>query len=183
MRASLRCEANRRKPGAENMPGTCAAAYNRKRSGHARRPPGLNLCRLHQARFSRLGAAVATPRHDKRVTRQCNRVPQSALAVRRAPADHHRRASARIEASGRKPGVENMLGHAPPPLTASGLDLRGGHPAENHQALGSQDEVLTPRRRIRRKRQNRGRGKKFKRRRCPSVAGQTEPIAISRAHI
>jgi hypothetical protein len=30
----------------------------------------------------------------------------------------------------REPGVENMLGHAPAPLTASGLDMRAGHPAE-----------------------------------------------------
>jgi hypothetical protein len=29
------------------------------------------------------------------------------------------------------PGVENMLGHAPPPLTASGLDMRGGHPDDD----------------------------------------------------
>ena len=28
-----------------------------------------------------------------------------------------------------KPGVESMLGHAPPPLTANGLDMRDGHPA------------------------------------------------------
>lgn len=28
-----------------------------------------------------------------------------------------------------KPGVENMLGHAPPPLTACSLDIRDGHPA------------------------------------------------------
>jgi len=37
------------------------------------------------------------------------------------------------------PGVENMLVHAPPPLAASDLDMRGGHPAETeipirHQA-------------------------------------------------
>jgi len=30
---------------------------------------------------------------------------------------------------GRKPGAENMLGHAPPPLTERGLDMRGGRPA------------------------------------------------------
>jgi len=29
-----------------------------------------------------------------------------------------------------KPGVENMLGHAPPPLTPRGLDMRDGHPAD-----------------------------------------------------
>ncbi len=28
-----------------------------------------------------------------------------------------------------EPGVENMLGHAPPPLADNGLDMRGGHPA------------------------------------------------------
>lgn len=28
-----------------------------------------------------------------------------------------------------KPGVENMLGDAPPPATAKGLDIRVGHPA------------------------------------------------------
>jgi hypothetical protein len=28
-----------------------------------------------------------------------------------------------------EPGVENMLGHAPPPLAMSGLDMRVGHPA------------------------------------------------------
>jgi hypothetical protein len=33
------------------------------------------------------------------------------------------------EAAGGKPGVENKLGLAPPPLTASGLDMRDGHPA------------------------------------------------------
>ncbi len=31
--------------------------------------------------------------------------------------------------SSRKPGVECMLGHAPTPLTANGLDIRVGHPA------------------------------------------------------
>jgi hypothetical protein len=41
-----------------------------------------------------------------------------------------------------------MLGHAPPPLTASGLDMRGGHPAEGRDPFGSASEVLTPRRRI-----------------------------------
>jgi hypothetical protein len=30
-----------------------------------------------------------------------------------------------------EPGVENMLGHAPPPLAASGLDMRDGHPARS----------------------------------------------------
>jgi hypothetical protein len=30
-----------------------------------------------------------------------------------------------------EPGVENMLGHAPPSLAASGLDMRGGHPARS----------------------------------------------------
>jgi hypothetical protein len=34
------------------------------------------------------------------------------------------------EAAGGRPGVENKLGLAPPPLTASGLDMRDGHPAE-----------------------------------------------------
>ena len=48
------------------------------------------------------------------------------------------------ETAGGKPGVENMLGHAPPPLTASGLDMRDGHPAES---AGTTSEVLTPRRR------------------------------------
>ena len=33
------------------------------------------------------------------------------------------------EAAGSKPGVENMLAHAPTPLTASGLDIHDGHPA------------------------------------------------------
>jgi hypothetical protein len=28
-----------------------------------------------------------------------------------------------------EPGVENMLGHAPPPLAEIGLDMRSGHPA------------------------------------------------------
>jgi hypothetical protein len=28
-----------------------------------------------------------------------------------------------------EPGVENMLGHAPPPLAVIGLDMRSGHPA------------------------------------------------------
>jgi len=37
-----------------------------------------------------------------------------------------------------------MLGHAPPPLTANGLDIRGGHPAIEGVIL--QDGVLTPRR-------------------------------------
>jgi hypothetical protein len=27
-----------------------------------------------------------------------------------------------------------MLGHAPPPLTANGLDIRGGHPAASPEA-------------------------------------------------
>ena len=40
--------------------------------------------------------------------------------------------------SRRKPGVENMLGHAPPPLTANGLDMRDGHPAELEANEGSQ---------------------------------------------
>lgn len=40
--------------------------------------------------------------------------------------------------SRRKPGVENMLGHAPPPLTANGLDMRDGHPAELEATEGSQ---------------------------------------------
>ena len=46
-----------------------------------------------------------------------------------------------------EPGVENMLGHAPPSLAASGLDMRGGHPARSG-AFGKahQVEVLTPRR-------------------------------------
>jgi len=48
------------------------------------------------------------------------------------------------EAAGRKPGVENMLGHAPTPLTANGLDMRVGHPADG---AGTTSEVLTPRRR------------------------------------
>ena len=38
----------------------------------------------------------------------------------------------------RKPGVENMLEHVPPPLTANGLDMRDGHPAEMKSAEGSQ---------------------------------------------
>jgi hypothetical protein len=37
-----------------------------------------------------------------------------------------------------------MLGHAPTPLTASGLDMRVGHPAAK---AGITSEVLTPRRR------------------------------------
>ena len=40
--------------------------------------------------------------------------------------------------SRRKPGVENMLGHAPPPLTANGLDMRDGHPAELEATESSQ---------------------------------------------
>ena len=40
--------------------------------------------------------------------------------------------------SRRQPGVENMLGHAPPPLTANGLDMRDGHPAEQDTVKGSQ---------------------------------------------
>ena len=31
-----------------------------------------------------------------------------------------------------------MLGHAPPPLTANGLDMRDGHPAEMKAAESSQ---------------------------------------------
>jgi hypothetical protein len=31
-----------------------------------------------------------------------------------------------------------MLGHAPPPLTANGLDMRDGHPAERKATEGSQ---------------------------------------------
>jgi hypothetical protein len=38
-----------------------------------------------------------------------------------------------------------MLGHAPPPLTASGLDIRDGHPADVPVPFVS-SEVLTPRR-------------------------------------
>jgi hypothetical protein len=37
-----------------------------------------------------------------------------------------------------EPGVENMLEHAPPPLTANGLDMRDGHPAELEANEGSQ---------------------------------------------
>jgi hypothetical protein len=49
-----------------------------------------------------------------------------------------------------RPGVENMLGHAPPPLAASGLDMRGGHPAQSSKCIWQdhQVEVLTPRRQI-----------------------------------
>jgi hypothetical protein len=36
---------------------TCAAAFSRKRPGHARRPPGQETGPFSQARFSRLGAA------------------------------------------------------------------------------------------------------------------------------
>ena len=43
-----------------------------------------------------------------------------------------------------KPGVENMLGHAPTPLTASGLDIHVGHPAEAGERFRSR--VLKPRR-------------------------------------
>ena len=52
-----------------------------------------------------------------------------------------------------EPGVENMLGHAPPPLAEIGLDMRGGHPAGYRSGSGrlSQDEVLKPRRLLRRK--------------------------------
>jgi hypothetical protein len=50
------------------------------------------------------------------------------------------------EAVGGKPGVENMLGHAPPPLTASGLDMRDGHPAEFGSHGKFTSKVLTPRR-------------------------------------
>ena len=40
-----------------------------------------------------------------------------------------------------------MLGHAPPPLAASGLDMHGGHPARSWlRSAGHQVEVLTPRR-------------------------------------
>lgn len=35
-----------------------------------------------------------------------------------------------LQAEARKPGVESKLGLAPAPLTASGLDIRAGHPAE-----------------------------------------------------
>jgi hypothetical protein len=52
-----------------------------------------------------------------------------------------------------EPGVENMLGHAPPPLAETGLDMRGGHPAGYRSGSGrlSQDKVLKPRRLLRRK--------------------------------
>src|SRR5689334_9053852 len=48
-----------------------------------------------------------------------------------------------------------MLGHAPPPLAEVGLDMRGGHPAGIRSGSGrlSQDEVLKPRRLLRRKRE------------------------------
>ena len=32
--------------------------------------------------------------------------------------------------AGEKPGVENKLGLAPPPLVANDLDMRDGHPAD-----------------------------------------------------
>ena len=35
-----------------------------------------------------------------------------------------------------KPGVENMLGHAPPPLAGFSLDMRGGHPAAHVRLRG-----------------------------------------------
>jgi hypothetical protein len=49
-----------------------------------------------------------------------------------------------------EPGVENMLEHAPPPLTANGLDMRDGHPAamktlEASQARFSRLGALTER--------------------------------------
>jgi len=45
-----------------------------------------------------------------------------------------------------------MLGHAPPPLAVTGLDIRGGHPVGSKKEIRSalQVEVLTPRRRVRR---------------------------------
>ena len=43
-----------------------------------------------------------------------------------------------------EPGVENMLGHAPPPLTANGLDMRDGHPAEMEATEGSQARFSRP---------------------------------------
>ena len=49
-----------------------------------------------------------------------------------------------FKAAGLEPGVENMLGHAPTPLTANGLDIRVGHPVDH---AGTTSEVLTPRRR------------------------------------
>jgi hypothetical protein len=40
-----------------------------------------------------------------------------------------------------------MLGHAPPPLAETGLDMRGGHPARNKRCVRKerQVEVVTPR--------------------------------------
>jgi hypothetical protein len=55
------------------MLGACAAVFNRKRSGHTRRPPGRDGCRLYQARFSRLGAATATHPQDKEWNRERKR--------------------------------------------------------------------------------------------------------------
>jgi hypothetical protein len=46
-----------------------------KRLGHTRRPPGRGRWRgKRQARFSRLGAAHATPRQTNRMHQICNRI-------------------------------------------------------------------------------------------------------------
>jgi len=46
-----------------------------------------------------------------------------------------------------KPGVENMLGHAPPSLATEGsLDIHDGHPAPKLAPVKVTSEVLTPRR-------------------------------------
>ena len=41
-----------------------------------------------------------------------------------------------------EPGVESMLGHAPAPLTAKGLDMRAGHPAKADEPFSREDSSL-----------------------------------------
>ena len=65
---------------------------------------------------------MAQPRPDQRSLR--------ARTAGDLPSTNSSMRASRSRGAPAEPGVENMLGHAPPPLTASGLDMRGGHPAE-----------------------------------------------------
>ena len=113
----------RGKPGVENMLGTCAAAFNRKRSGHARRPPGRKKPVNSQARFSRLGAS-------QRETRLSSFLPAHKVSPTGVmPAASGRHLVAALGAVGLKYSTKCF----PTKSTSSVKQTRAGHRAGSHQ--------------------------------------------------